>query len=195
MKCPSLFHFYRAYYGGVSQGKVNFAKAISETGKQLEIIFQTRDSQGHTRYANREYAYALTKGFLQKFFELAEYHYGEQFFDELEWLKNRIVMPKDLVGNREVYIPFSYCFAPKEKRLIFIEYGKVEEAERWLPIFKTLVESFVINDSLPDIQMVTYWDLMKGTTMELSYPDSFLAPKERVIQTARLLVEQAVRKR
>lgn len=195
MKCPSLFHFYRAYYGGVSQGKVNFAKAIVETGKQLEMIFEMRDRNGYTRYANSEYAYALTKNFLRKFYDLAEHHYGEEFFDQLQWMKNRVVLTKEIVGKREIYIPFAYCFVPQEKRLIFIEYGKVEEAERWLPIFKTLVESFEIDGLLPDIQIVTYWDLMKGTTMEISYPDSFLAPKERIIQTARRLVEQAASKR
>lgn len=62
MKCPSLFHFYRAYYGGVSQGKVHFAKAIAKAAIQLEIIFQAQDRNGYLRYSNEEYANPLTKG-------------------------------------------------------------------------------------------------------------------------------------
>jgi hypothetical protein len=191
MKCPSLFHFYRAYYGGSSQGKVHFAKAIAETGRQLEQIFKTCDWEGDAHYASQQYSHKLTKAFLKRFYELAERHYGTQLFDELQYLKNRIVLPKEAIGKREVNIPFSFCFAEQEKRLIFIEYGKVEDAARWLPIFKTLVESFMLDIPLPETQVVTYWDLMKGTTIELSYPESFLAPKVRVLQTARRLIEQA----
>lgn len=175
MKCPSLFHFYRAYYGGASQGKIHFAKAIAETGRQLEVIFMNRDLDGYNRYASREYGYALTKGFLRNFFDLAHHHYG--------------------IGNREVYIPFTYCYCDSERRMIFLEYGKVDDAARWLPIFKTLVESFPMDDTMPHVQSVVYWDLMKGTTMELSYPDSFLAPKERILQIARRLVESATSRR
>ncbi|TBL70898.1 hypothetical protein [Paenibacillus thalictri] len=191
MKCPSLYHFYRAYYGGAGQGKAHFARAIIEAGKQLERIFETHDWEGYHRYASQQYALSLTKGFLRKFYELAEQHYGEELFDELQWLNNRIILPKEALGKAEVYIPFSFCFAAKEKRFIFMEYGKLDDAEKWLPIFKTLVESFVVGASLPEAEMVTYWDLMKGTTIELSYPDSFLAPRERVLQTARRLAEQA----
>ena len=111
MKCPSLFHFYRAYYGGASQGKVHFAKAIVETGRQLDIIFQMKDSEGDQRYARREWSFALTKNFLRNFFELARHQYGTHFFDELQWLKNRVVLPKEIVGKREVYIPFSFSYA------------------------------------------------------------------------------------
>lgn len=107
-------------------------------------------------------------------------------------MKNRVLLPKEVVGKREVYIPFSFCYAAQEKRLIFIEYGKVNEAEKWLPIFKTMVETFVMDDVLPEINVVSYWDLMKGTAKELLYPDSFLAPKDRVLQTARRLVELAI---
>jgi hypothetical protein len=191
VKCPSLFHFYRAYYGGASQGKVHFAKAIAETGKQLEKIFRARDWEGDSHYANQQYPYKLTIGFLKKIYELAERNYGTRFFDELKYLRNRIVLPREAVGNREVCIPFSYCFAEQEKRLIFFEYGKLGDVTKWLPIFKTLVESFMLDTSLPETQVVTYWDLMEGTTTELSFPDSFLAPKERVLQTARRLAVQA----
>lgn len=191
MKCPSLFHFYRAYFGGKSQGKVHFARAINETGRQLETTFEMRNWQNISKYIDRERAFQLTKIFLGKFQELAEQHYGKRFFDEVQWLKNRILLPKESVGRKEVYIPFSYCYAARENILIFVEFGKLEEASRWLPIFKTLTESFLMDDTLPDIDIVTYWDLMKGTTNELLYPETSLAPKERVLQTARKLVEQS----
>lgn len=192
MRCPSLFHFYRAYYGGVSQGKVQFAKAIVETGKQLEMIFGTKDLEGYSRYANRERAYALTKGFLRNFYELAFRHYGNQFFEELQIYKNRILLARELVGVRELNIPFVFCFEARKKRLVFMEYGKLEEATKWLPIFKTLVENFSLDHPLPDVETVTYWDLMRGTTNELSYPESFLAPRDKVVQTARKFIEQAI---
>lgn len=161
----------------------------------MELIFQTQVFNGYLRYSNEKCANPLTMGFLRRFYELAEQHYGAKLFEELQWMKNRVVLPKAAVGKREVYIPFSFCFAPQEKRLIFIEYGKVEEAEKWLPIFKTMVENFVLDNALPEIDVVTYWDLMKGTTKELSFPDAFLAPKDRVLQTARRLVEQAIGRR
>jgi len=191
MKCPSLFHFYRAYYGGVSQGKVHFARAIIETGKQLESIFQTCNKHGYEEYARQIHAFALTKTFLRNFYRLADQHYGEQLFRDLSWGQNKITLPKSILGKRELYIPFTYCYIAKERRVLFFEYGNVDNALQWLPIFKTLIESFPVESTFPNAEIITYWDLMKGTTVELSYPESFLAPKERVIYTARKIIEQA----
>lgn len=190
MKCPSLFHFYRAYYGGHSQGKVHFARAIAATGKLVTTVFQEKSWKQYEQYINYQYALPLTKGFLRRFYELGEQYYGRDFFEKLEWLDNRVMIPEELVGKREVYIPFSYCFEAEKKNLIFLEYGRLDTVEKWLPIFKTLAESFQMEKTMTSFETVTYWDLMKGTTMELSYYDSFLAPKERIVQTARRLVEE-----
>ncbi|MFC4098471.1 hypothetical protein [Paenibacillus xanthanilyticus] len=195
MKCPSLFHFYRSYYGGASQGKVHFARAIIETGKQLENIFRSHNFHGDKQYEKREFALSLTKGFLRRFYELAEHHYGRRLFDDLHWMENRVTMSKQIVGKRELYIPFTYCAVPNENRLIFFEYGRLDDVAKWLPIFKTLIESYELQHPMPQAEFITYWDLMKGTTAELSYPKSFLAPKEQVVITARTIVEHAVRRK
>jgi hypothetical protein len=82
---------------------------------------------------------------------------------------------------RHTWIPFSFCYEAKEKRIIF----QLDTVHLWKTVFKTLTNVYSLSTEMPVFEKVTYWDLLKGSTRELVYDDIESAPRDKVLAAAR----------
>src|SRR5690606_21824244 len=64
MKCPSIYNFYRAYFGIQSSRKLHFALAIKDAQKQLGEMFTGLSFESCKPYWTHPYARQLTPMFL-----------------------------------------------------------------------------------------------------------------------------------
>ncbi len=191
MRLPSLYGFYKYYFNYPLKGKKNYALAIREAEKQICDAFDLRDESCIIDYEHQLYPRQLTISFLKKLYQLMNDHYDQPIFD-LDYHRNSIHIPKELLNSRvQLDIDFGYFYDRNAKKIILLEYGKLNDVSHWIPVFKTLVTSFELTSMLPtNIETIAFWDLSKGLTYEESYNNGITAPIEQVLKIARKIVNE-----
>jgi hypothetical protein len=191
MRLLSLYGFYKYYFGYSLTGKKNYALAIRDAEKQIYKAFDTREEAYITGYKDEMYSRQLTIGFLSKFYYLMYEEYQNPMV-ELDYYRNSIHIPKHrLTGRRKLDIDFGYFYDHGAKKMVLLEYGKLDDVSRWLPVFKTLVTSFELTSTFPsNIKTITFWDLSKGLAYEEDYQSIVNEPLQRVIFVARKIVNE-----
>ncbi|MBB5325902.1 hypothetical protein HNQ34_003008 [Anoxybacillus tepidamans] len=191
MRLPSLYGFYKYYFNYPLKGKKNYALAIREAEKQISDAFDLRDESYIIDYEHQSYPRQLTISFLKKLYQLMNDYYEQPIF-ELDYHKNSIHLPKELLTSRiQLDIDFGYFYDRNAKKIILLEYGKLNEVSRWIPVFKTLVTSFELTATLPpNLETIVFWDLSKGLIHEEDYTSATTAPMEQILKIARKIVNE-----
>jgi hypothetical protein len=188
VRCPSIYNFYRAYFGIPSTGKLHFALAIKDMQRQLELMFEGSGFSQYERYAHEPYARQLTKQFLNHFIQIARHNYLD-VFEVLTYHQNLFVLGKNELNTRvSLEIPFTYAYETKRRRIVFFEYGRLDTVHQWPPVFNTL-STFRLDVRLPQYQEVVYWDLLKGDTRAIPMNHLAVAPREKVINAAQRYIQ------
>lgn len=186
MKCPSIYTFYRAYFGIPSSGKKHFALAIKDAQSLLQQTFEERSFETLTRYIDEPIrARQLTKLFLKNFYAMAQNQYTN-CFETLSFESNMVTLSKDRLGTRvPLYIPFTYALEREKKTIIFFEFGKLGMVDQWQTVFQTLTSSFELLHSMAAYDRVVYWDLLKGDQRSLGSEELIEASVDKVAAAAR----------
>jgi hypothetical protein len=184
----TLYKFFKAFYGEFSTGNVHFARAIGDTDERIHLGYHLRSEIPIVHYYEDRYARQLAIGFLETFWRLANAD-TENPISNLEYIRNKFVIPKAILTNRKrLDVICNYCYDKRFKRIIFLEYGDLDVVKRWLPIFKAFASSRFPLIGIPDIQIVSCWDLLKGTTYEAEYSSFDQVKNENLMATAKELV-------
>ncbi|MGD8190865.1 hypothetical protein ACQCN2_12870 [Brevibacillus ginsengisoli] len=188
MRLPSLYSFYRVHFGYPKSDKKHFALAIRDTYPVLSEAFKKHRELSVIEYKEREYARQLTVGFLNMFNHLAYSNY-ELPFEALSYEMNSISISKDLLlSSKRLDIDFYYLYDVKNRKIIFLEFGKLDEVRYWFQVFKTLISNFKLAFGIPNIDTIVCWDLLRGTIYETSYSPVEEANYTKVLETAKRIV-------
>lgn len=184
----SLFGFYRAYFGYTSSKKIHFARAIMEAQGYIEESIDNNVEVSVLEYQSRPFSRQLTSNFLSMFNEIA-YQYYDFPYNQLTYHTNTISFSKELLeSSKKLDIDFGYCYDATQRKIIFLEYGKLDEVSKWFRVFRTLSEHFDIESPLPIVDEFWCWDLLRGTTYHTNFSTIQLSPYSRVLETAKRLV-------
>ncbi|WP_156158035.1 hypothetical protein [Gordoniibacillus kamchatkensis] len=135
-------------------------------------------------YRDEKWSRQLAIGFLRTFWGLATDEYSDAL-TSLQYTRNKFILPKSQLSNKKkLDVTCNYLYDPKIQRIIFLEYGKLDDATMWLPIFKTLLTSFSSLYIIPPINDVSCWDLTKGNTFNILFSNIGTVPSPNITSTA-----------
>lgn len=186
----TLYKFFKSYFGDFSTGSAHYARAIVDAEERIHTAFQTKQEELITKYYQEKYPRQLTKNFLNIFWDLAN-HYYHSPLNQLLYFRNQFIIPNSLLSSRKrLDIISNFCFDTATNRIIFLEYGKLENITQLLPIFRTLSDYKHSLIPIPQINYVSCWDLSKGTIINENYANIGTVPYDNILKTAKYIVSR-----
>lgn len=165
VRLPSSYSFYRDYWGyekrsSTKQG-IAFARAIQDFNCVTQAALVARSFEPFSEYEADEYARALTIRFLTNLRRLSLLQFASPF-DSLSYEATEIVVPRHLLGRRELIVPTPYLRADEPPRAIFLTFGGTDRIAQEMSALFGLINHFGVRNgrSPGHVPELVYWDVV-----------------------------------
>lgn len=189
MRLTSSYAFYRDYWGyakrsTTSQG-VAFARAIQDFSRVAQAAMTVHSFGPFDTYEDEEYARALTMGFLSNLKKLSTEHFADPF-ESLTYVDTEVLVPRHLLGRRELVIPIPYLRGDGPNCAIFLTFGGTERIAQEMNVLFGLVQSFGVRNGPSPTQMsnLVYWDVRDCTSASHDARDVEPVDRDSLINSA-----------